>query len=105
MPSPFFDGMGQTIMDIFGDCEYATLKPENGSVKTIEVIFNAVHREVDIDGRPIGAPNPRMWIRNDVACPKYGDIIELRGVKYIVREVQDDGLELTELVISKAIEQ
>ena len=106
MPSPFFDGMGATIMDLFGECQEAILKPSNGgNVRSVEVIFNAVHQEVDIDGRPVGGPNPRMWIKKGVACPEYGDVIELHGVKYLVREVEPDGLELNELIISKSVEQ
>jgi len=92
-------------MSLFSECEQATFKPENGPVRAIEVIFNAVHQDLDIGGKPIGAPSPRMWVVTKNLCPKYGDIVELHGVKYIIREVQEDGLELTELIISKSVEQ
>ena len=105
MPTPFFDGLGEQVLEIFQDCEEAIFHPESGSVQPVDIIFNDRHQDVDEFGKPYGAPNPRAWFRTGDICPVFGDILVIRGCKYIIREPKPDGLELTELVISEQVEE
>jgi len=103
MPSHFFDGLGEQVLGIFQEEVKALFKPQDGITQPIEVIFNDRHQDVDDFGKPYGAPNPRAWFRTGLICPKFGDILEVGKRSYIVREVKDDGLEITELVISESV--
>lgn len=99
MPSPLFDGMGDSMLLTFGEAKDAIFKPQTGGTQTVEVIFNARHQEVDRDGKPFGSPKPRAWFRTGTFCPEDGDFIEIDGVDYLIREEKPDGLELSELLL------
>jgi len=103
MPSSYFNGMGDLILDTFQETVSALFKPQEGSIQPVEIIFNKAHQDIDIDGKPYGAPNPRAWIRTESICPVYGDVLEVDGEDYLVREIKPDGLELTALVLSEDI--
>lgn len=100
MPSPFFDGLGKTILQIHKDSEQAIFKPQEGTNQPVEVIFNDKHQEIDVDGRPYGAPRPVAWFETGLIEPVYGDVLEINNIEYVVRETKPDGLELTEVILS-----
>lgn len=104
MPSPFFDRLGAQVHKIFKNREKAVFKPNSGSTQFVEVIFNDRHQDIDIDGKPYGAPKPMAWVKTGEIFPEYNDVLEVNGTKYIIREMKDDGLELTGLVLSESVE-
>lgn len=101
MPSPFFKGLGETVLGIFKDEAKAVFKPQNGYPQPLEVIFNARHQAVDVQGQEIGAPNPTAWFRTGLITPVYGDTLEVvvegTSINYRIINVAPDGLELTQL--------
>lgn len=103
MPSPYFDGLGDKCLDIFKDEVKASFRSQTGVIQSIEIIFNDRHQETDMDGRAYGAPKPMAWFKTGLICPVYGDLLYVNDAKYIIREVKDDGLELTELTLSDAV--
>lgn len=107
MPSPFFKGLGESVLRIFKDEAKAIFKPQNGYSQPLEVIFNARHQSVDVDGQAYGAPNPTAWFRTGLISPVYGDQIEIVvdgvGVDYIITSIEPDGLELTQLNLDEKV--
>lgn len=93
------------MIGIFGEDAKATFRPKNGRPQPVEIIFNARHQEVDLDGKPYGEEKPVAWIQKDTKnCkPKYDDEFEIDGKLYIVRETKFDGLELDEIVLTEKI--
>lgn len=104
MPSPFFDRLGETVHSIFKDEKQAIFKSDDGLIQPVEIIFNDRHQAIDLDGKPYGAPKPMAWFKTGDICPNFNDILEVNGKKYLIREVKDDGLELTELTLSESVE-
>ena len=93
------------MLGIFGEDAKATFRPKNGRPQPIEIIFNARHQEVDVDGKAYGEERPVAWIRKGSSCkPKYDDEIEIDDKLYIVRETKFDGLELMEIVLTEKID-
>ena len=106
MPSPFFNGMGETILRIFGEEQPAQFIPQNGPPKPVEVIFNAIHQDVDLSGQVIGGPNPTAWIRTGLISPEYNDKIRIENSgTYLITSTEDDGLELTRLNLDVVIDE
>jgi len=103
MTSSYFDGFGDSLMTVFKDTIEAIFEPVIGDTETVEIIFNACHQEVDIDGVPYGAEKPVAWFKTGVITPKDRDKIVINTIEYIIRDVKPDGLELTELTLSKAV--
>ena len=102
MPSPFFNGLGNQLLQIFKDSEPATLfSQETDDSRPVSVIFHARHQDTDRNGIPYGAPRPVAWIEISSNPPKYGDILTIGEVDYVIRETKPDSLELIELVLSE----
>lgn len=102
MPSPIFDGLGETIHGIFKDASPAIFTPNGSESQSIEIIFNDRYQETDLSGFNVGAPKPVAWFKTGEIAPEYNDILTVNDVDYIIREIKPDGLELTQLTLSTA---
>lgn len=105
MTTYFFSGLGETLLGIFGETDKAVFKPKKGRPQSAEVIFNARHQELDIDGKPYGSERPVAWAKKDAfyCDPDFDDVIEINNVDYFIKETKFDGLELIELVLAEPV--
>lgn len=86
------DGILRRCTDTFG--EQVTLYPKKGGVHKIRAIFDNEHTLVDPDTeQPLSAQQPMLGINlNDVPVDiVYGDIFEVRNIRYRVIENREDG--------------
>lgn len=98
MASRFFNRLGETIVEIFKE-------PQDGifQCQPIEVIFESSHQDIDINGRPYGAPKPVAWFKTGMISPVYGDIITIAAKDYTIVEIKVDGIsQVTELILQEA---
>lgn len=99
MPSAFFDGVGDQVLEAFKDPQQATwlsIVPDSDPVN-LDVIFNPRHQEVDHNGIAYGALMPVCWFRIGLIEPDFGDDISIAGITYKVNEINPRGDELVEL--------
>lgn len=100
MPAPFFNGLGEAILETFKDVQQAVFTPQVGPAQPIDVIFNDRHEDVDLNGIPYGAPKPTAWIRTGLVNPAFNDTLVINSVSYLIKEIKPDGLELTQLTLT-----
>jgi hypothetical protein len=102
MTAAVFKGLTGTIQRAYKEPAKATYTPSVGPAVETDVIFLALHREVDVNQIPYGDARPVAWVREaDVPDPKFGEGMEINGDAYKIREVEHDGLESFKLVLSK----
>lgn len=108
MPNPVFEGMADALLGSLGESASAiltNLADEPPSSKTVAIIFNARHVEVDYRGVPFGDSKPVAWLkRTDFdRCekPKYGDEMTIDEKDYMILEVKDDGLNFYQLTLGE----
>ena len=103
MSSRYFNRLGETIIDIFKDSVKGIFKPvdESCSPQSVDVVFDDFHMDIDIHGKPYGAPRPMAWVKEGFINPVYGDKIEIENKEYTIVEVKLQE-QVTELVLQEA---
>lgn len=101
MPSPFFNRLGETVLEIFKNSNKAVFNPQEGQSQSIEVIFLDRHKDIDIHGKEYGAPKPIAWFRTGIIEPKYKDQITIENKVYSIVEIKPNGHEITELTLQE----
>jgi hypothetical protein len=98
MTNAFFNRLGETIVGIFKEPVDAIFNSQ-----PVEVVFDESHQDIDIAGKPYGAPRPVAWVVTGSINPVYGDPIHIDGKDYTVIEVKIDGMkEVTQLNLQEA---
>ena len=107
-----FDGHIADAMDTLKDefAESVTYHPKTGKSYTINGIFDAAHAVIESSGEvPHETVKPVLGIAwRDLraanrAKPQRGDGITIRGQKYSISEVMDDGYSEVRLVLSLGV--
>lgn len=99
MPSHFFNRLGETLLGIFKETELAVFNPQEGQTQSVEVIFHDRHRDIDFDGKEVGAPRPTAWVKTGLIDPKYKDKMTINDKDYLIVEIKPNGHEITELIL------
>lgn len=105
MPSPLFDGMGDTLLGLHKNGAQATFTPQVGTPLQLDVIFNDRYQKILVGnaGAGYGAPTPTAWIKVDAIAPvvpAFGDVLTINSIDYVIRGIEFDGLEMYELPLS-----
>ena len=105
MPSKSFEGLGLSVFDLHKEAEQASLRPKTGSPISFEWIFyeRYVVPSTGEGFSEVGDEKPMGWIVTGSPCVECGDKIDYLGKTYIIREVKNDGLELTGLTLAEEI--
>lgn len=85
--------------------EPVTFTPQGGAAASVSGIFDATTEAIDLDtGMPVRRARPQLGVRlaDLPSAPEEGDQVQVRGIDYVVVDVDEDGQGGAKLLLQRA---